>query len=191
MQVECGVGWSDRLHPQGEFGDQCQAAPAAAEQFHQVVSSHVLDHAPAGTGLHAVAAQQRDADDLIAHAQVTLSQAPCQPPCHQTADTAMVVVPPRVVQRQPLPSFGQQSLQVGQGATGFHRDGEIVHGVVDHPVETAAAENRMAGIQRWTPVQASAQTARDPGRSCIVPLAHQGDQLLTGGRGSRHGTMVP
>ena len=92
---------------------------------------------------------------------------------------------------QPLAALRQHSLQVGQRAPGLHRDGEIVHGVVDHPVQTAAAQHRMTGIQGRSPVQACAETAGNPGGGRIVPLAHQGDQLLAGGRGRRHGTMVP
>ena len=38
------------LHPQGDLRDQRQAAPAAAEQAHQVVARHVFHHPAAGMG---------------------------------------------------------------------------------------------------------------------------------------------
>ena len=84
-----------------------------------------------------------------------------------------------------------QTLQVLKWQTGFHRDRQIVHGMVDHPVELAAGEHLMAGIQRRTPVQACAQATGTPGGAALVPLAHQIDQSAAAGGGMAHGTMVP
>ena len=74
---------ADRLHPQGDLGDQGQAAPAAAEQAHQVVAGHVFHNPPAGMGADAITAHQADADQLIADAQMPLAQAAGEPPGHQ------------------------------------------------------------------------------------------------------------
>ena len=47
-------GRAHRLQPQGEFGDQRQASPAAAEQPHQVVARHVFHHPSTGSGFDAI-----------------------------------------------------------------------------------------------------------------------------------------
>ena len=187
---QAAPGGAQRLQPQGEFGDQRQAAPAAAEQPHQVVARHVLHHPSPGMGFDAIRSQQADANDLIAHPQMALPQSPRQSTGHQAAD-ASGSAGPGPVNGQPLPLLRQQILQVLQWQAGFHRDGQIVHGMVDHPVELPAGEHLMAGIQRWTPVQACAQATGTPGGAALVPLAHQINQSTAAGGGMAHGTMVP
>ena len=121
---------------------------------------------------------------------MALTQSPRQTPGHQAAD-ASGSSGSRPVNRQPLALFRQQILQVLQWQAGFHRDGQIVHGMVDHPVEVATGEHLVAGMQWRAPVQASSQATGTPGCGALMPLAHQVDQIAAVGGGMAHGTMVP
>ena len=191
MQSQGSMARSHRLHPQGEFRDQGQASPAAAEQPHQVVTGNVLHHAAPGFGFHAVAAQQADADDLIAHTQMALSQATGHASGHQAAHRAVGFSAPGPVDRKPLPMVGQQGLQLLQRHPRFHGDGQVIDGMVDDPIELAAAHGLMLWIEAWAPVQPRAKASGDPRGGCPVQRFDQRDQLLAVGGGMAHATMVP
>ena len=68
VQDQLTAWFTNRLHAQGERADQGEAAPAAAEQAHQVIARHVFHDPAARTGAHSIAADQADANDLVAHA---------------------------------------------------------------------------------------------------------------------------
>ena len=84
------LGWQGQ-GAQGDLGDQAEAAPAAAQQPHQVVAGHVLHHLAAGHRLNPVGPQQAQANQLIPHAQVALAIAPGQAPGHQAANAPMAL----------------------------------------------------------------------------------------------------
>ena len=73
----------------------------------------------------------------------------------------------------------------------FHADGEIVHGMVDHPVERTAAQHRVVRIEGWPPEKMIPLSTRDPRGGVLMPLANQVDQFVAVGGGMAHGTMVP
>ena len=150
---------ADGLYPQRHPRDQGQAAPAAAEQPHQVVAGHVFHNPPAGLGGNAIAAHQADADQLIAHAEMALVQAAGESPGHQAAHRSGAApqfrcCAPGPVHRQPLPALGQGVLQIGQGQPGLHGDREVIHGVVDDSVQPTDAHGRSGLLQWRSPVQA-------------------------------------
>ena len=180
----------DRLNSQGDLCDQSQAAPAAAKQPHQVIARHIFDHPSAGTGFHAIGPQQADADDLVAHTEVTLTQSTGQAPRHQAANAAGVAITGQI-NRQPLALFGQQGLKAVEGHPRLHRQGQVVDGMVDDTIQMAAAQYGMAGIQTRPPAQVLTQAAGDPRGGVLMPLAHQLDQGASVGGGMAHGTMVP
>ena len=190
LEHKGALGGTDRLQPKGEFSNEGQAAPTAAEQTHQVVARHVFHHPATGAGFHAIAAQQANTDDLIAHSQVALSQSTRQASGDKAADAALSAsLGP--IHRQPLPLCGQQGLQLLQRQAGFNGDRQIIHGVVDHPIQIPAVQHGVAWIQGWTPIQSGAQATGTPGQGVLMPLAHQVDQIAAAGGGIAHGTMVP
>ena len=160
-------------------------------------------------GRDAVTAQQADADQLIAHTHVPLPQASGQSTGHQPAHRAgtggcLDAASPGPVHRQPLLLFRQQALQLHQRQAGLHRDRQVIHRMVDHPLEVLHAEARPRVLQGGTPVQARGQSCRGPGLAVAVQLSHQLPQLgvsvrqqqrfgagvSDGGQGM-HGMIVP
>ena len=73
--------------------------------------------------------------------------------------------------------FGQGVLQIGQGQPGLHGDGEVIHGVVDDPVESAGAHGWACLLKRRPPVQATSQPCRRPGTATAMQVAHQRAEL--------------
>ena len=139
-------GGTDRLHAQGQLGDQRQAAPAAAQQAHQVVARHILHHPAAGLGVDAIASQQSDTDDLVAHAQVPLAQPAGQTAGHKSTDAAGPSVP-RWVDGQPLAFLGQKLLQGVEVQAGLHGDRQVIDGMVDDLIEQATTQDWMVGVK--------------------------------------------
>ena len=194
--MQRSMGWTDWLHPQGEFGNQGEAAPAAAEQAHQVVAGHVLDHTATSPGGGAIAAQQPDPDDLIAHPEVSLAKTAGQAPGHQTTNAPHTLglveaATSGPVDRQPLALLLEDGLQIAEMQACFHRDRQVVDGMVDDLVQLAAAQLSRFACQRRSPVQTSAQTTWNPGCGVLMQLMHQRDQLIVCGGGMGHVTMVP
>ena len=198
------LGWQWQ-GAQGDLGDQAEAAPAAAQQPHQVVAGHVLHHFAAGHRLNPVGPQQAQANQLIPHAQVALAIAPGQAPGHQAANAPLALAwgcglawaKARDRRRtgckgwidgQPLPVGRQGLLQLLQGGARSHRDREVAGAVLADTAQGAATHHRAGGYRR-SPVESAGEAGRQPGGSLPVQLPHQ---LLQFPRlRTDHGTMVP
>ena len=89
---------------------------------------------------------------------------------------------------QALALFGQQSLQLGQGGAGAHRDHQLGGLVADDAVQRPRVQPRAIGTAQKVFAAAAAQAQRRAIRACRVDLiAHGAQSVFHMGHGA-HGT---
>ena len=93
---------------------------------------------------------------------MALPQSAGQTAGHQPTNAAGLATA-GLIDRQPLALVRQQLLEHGQGHARFHRDGQVVDGMVDHTIEMPAAQHRVIRIQGSPPAEMVAQATGNPG----------------------------
>jgi len=156
-----------RVHAKGHRRDHPQRAARSAHQLGQIESRDRLHHFSAALGANAVAAQDGDADDHIAHRSISRAQR--AKTIGRDDSPQRRALGERRLERQPLPIARELSLQLLQGDTGLRGDHLIGRGVLDDAVQSAGVKHGVDRRKR-ADLRASADEDDAPAREGLACL---------------------